>query len=388
MILSAKNLLALVSALLVLNGCASLETRQPQDFWSRLDGIRQGDIIHTKTGKTASFQDFIGEVSKARIVYVGEVHTRQEDHEVQLRILEGLHAAGPVVLAMEMFPREKQPVLDRFSRGELTEQEFLEEVDWENVWGYPFELYKDLLFFARDRGVPILGLNAPHDVVRKISREGLESLSGKERQRIARDLPLNNSPYRELMRDRFHQHVRGNIRSFETFYEAQLAWEGTMAETLAQALNRYDANVTIVALLGKGHMSHGLGVPRWTASLVPHSHRTVTPVPMNHPRSVVDTDLGDYVWITEAVAPRHRGRLGIMIRPGDEQEEGVKVMNVFPGSAAQKAGLRAGDVILRIGDEEVRSFEDLHGELQKQRRTHRFILRRGDEEIPVTVEME
>ncbi len=387
MIFFTRKVFALLFALLVFNGCASLQTRQPQDFWARLDGIRQGDIIDTRTGKAVGFQSFIEQASKARIVYVGEVHTRREDHEVQLKVLRGLHAAGPVVLAMEMFPREKQPVLDRFSRGELTEQQFLEEVDWENVWGYPFELYRDILFFARDRGIPILALNAPPEVVRKIGREGLSSLTREEKERIAQDLRLHNSPYRELMKDRFEQHVRGNIKSFDTFYEAQLTWEETMAETLAQALNRHAPNVTIVALIGKGHMSHGLGVPKWVASLVPHAHITVTPVPMNYPHSVVDPDLGNYVWITEAVVTRHRGRLGIMILPIEEQE-GVRVMSVSPGSAAQRAGLQAGDVILRIDDKTVRTFEDMHGELQKQRRTHRLLLLRGNEEIAITVEME
>ncbi len=372
----------------ILAGCTALGPRPVQDFWARLDGIRVGDILDTETGKTLTFPAFIQQVSKARIVYVGEVHTSREDHEVQLKVLQGLHAAGSqLVLAMEMFPREKQPVLDRFARGELTEAQFLEEVEWDRVWGYPFDLYRYILVFARDNRIPILGLNAPPEVVRKISQEGLAALNPEERLRIARDMRLHNSPYRELIKDQYEQHARESIKSFESFYEAQLAWEETMAETLSQALRRYGDSVTVVALIGKGHMSQGMGVPKWTASLVPHPYKTVAPVPMNYPHSVLDPNLGNFVWVTEKTTFHHRGRLGIMIRPGAGRS-GVEITGVTPDSPAERAGMQVGDLIIRIGDRTVERFEDLHEELQKQRKTHDILLIRGDEEISVTVEME
>lgn len=54
-----------------------------------------------------------------------------------------------------------------------------------------------------------------------------------------------------------------------------------------------------------------------------------------------------------AGAPRrNRAMLGIAIGPGEEDSavDGVQVISVTPGGPADKAGIRSGDVLIRIGD--------------------------------------
>jgi len=66
-----------------------------------------------------------------------------------------------------------------------------------------------------------------------------------------------------------------------------------------------------------------------------------------------------------------RGRLGVSVDPnaldvrvpGLDNERGVKVLKVEQGSAAEQAGIEAGDVILRIDGSQVRSFEDLRARI-------------------------
>ncbi len=67
-----------------------------------------------------------------------------------------------------------------------------------------------------------------------------------------------------------------------------------------------------------------------------------------------------------------RGRLGIRTQPLSEQlaryfgaPGGLLITEVTPGSPADKAGLRAGDCILKIGDREVRTSRDLLRELRQ-----------------------
>lgn len=51
----------------------------------------------------------------------------------------------------------------------------------------------------------------------------------------------------------------------------------------------------------------------------------------------------------------HRAMLGINLGPrGDEQSEGVAIASVSPGGAAETAGLKAGDVLLAIGDKQLK----------------------------------
>jgi S1-C subfamily serine protease len=49
-----------------------------------------------------------------------------------------------------------------------------------------------------------------------------------------------------------------------------------------------------------------------------------------------------------------RAMLGINIGTGSDDDEGVKVISVSPGGPAAKAGLKAGDVLLRIDDTELK----------------------------------
>ena len=151
--------------------------------------------------------------------------------------MKGLYAQNPsLVLALEMFPRETQPLLDQYAKGVITEEEFLQEVKWDEVWGYPFQLYRGLLTWARDHHLKIVGLNAPREIVSKIAQSGLAALSLAERNRVAEDFHLNDPEHQETIRQQYRQHLKGNITDFNTFLEAQLAWEETMAETLAQTL--------------------------------------------------------------------------------------------------------------------------------------------------------
>ncbi len=67
-----------------------------------------------------------------------------------------------------------------------------------------------------------------------------------------------------------------------------------------------------------------------------------------------------------------RKRLGIRTQPLSEQlaryfgaPGGLLITEVMPGSPADKAGLRAGDCILKIGDREVRTSRDLLWELRQ-----------------------
>nr|WP_298716371.1 PDZ domain-containing protein [uncultured Steroidobacter sp.] len=55
-----------------------------------------------------------------------------------------------------------------------------------------------------------------------------------------------------------------------------------------------------------------------------------------------------------------RAMLGINLGPrGEEQAEGVAIVSVSPGGAADRAGLKAGDVLLAIGDKQLKRTDDL-----------------------------
>jgi serine protease Do len=76
---------------------------------------------------------------------------------------------------------------------------------------------------------------------------------------------------------------------------------------------------------------------------------------------------------------------------GVKQGKGVLVREVVVGSAADKAGLKAGDVIVRVDDEEVSSVSNLRralGQDRDEKRTVKLTIVRDRKEMTLTAELE
>lgn len=321
-----------------------------------------GDVVDTTTGEVMSFDRLMEKISTASVVYVGETHTSIEDHKVQLAVLKDLQKKGPcVIMGMEMFPRSDQPVLDRYINGEINEEQFLTEAQWEHAWGFPYKLYKGLIDFARENHIRVLGLNAPSSVVKEIARNGLNSLSAEDRAKVARDFHLNDPKNRARIKEDYQVHGKDFIKDFETFFAAQLAWEETMAEAIAQQLRDSDGQCKIVVIVGKGHLTDGLGIPYLANMRVPHKYATVSPMPINYPESTCDPDLAQFIPITdkfEMTAMHPRPRLGVKIQPAPSGK-GVEVIEVTPESPAEKAGIRKADIIAEVDGAKIKSVEEV-----------------------------
>lgn len=318
-----------------------------------------GDVVDTGCGSLLKQDEFVEKLSDVRVVYLGETHTSSEDHKAQLAVLRKLQEKNPcIIVGMEMFPRSAQPVLDRYIKGEMTEEEFLREVQWDRVWGFPYPLYRGIIDFAREKRLRLLGLNAPSKIVSAIARGGLGSLSAEERAQVARDFHLDDAGNRLRIQKEYTVHGKEHIKSFEAFFEAQLAWEETMAETIAEQLRVGGEKCQIVVIVGKGHITGKLGIPYFAGLRVPHEYRTVAPVPFDYPFSSFDPDIAQYVMITDRSAPPHRPRLGVRIQTA-ASGKGVEVLDVFPESAAAKADIRKGDIIVQVDGTPVQFAEEL-----------------------------
>ena len=390
MITGVCSIIKLLAVLFVLflAGCCVRPSLPPTPAQGFFEGLKPGDILEIRTGQVISPEVLLEQLDEARVVYVGETHTRLEDHQIQERILKGLHDRRPsLVVALEMFPREAQPLLDRFSKGELPEEEFLRQVNWEEIWGYPFRLYRPMVLFAREKGLPLIGLNAPREVVNKIARQGLAGLSPEERSRVADTFQYDQQGDREYVLKEYERHVKGSIKDFESFYEAQLAWEETMAETLVQAVKGLPETTRVVVLIGNGHIWEGRGVPQNARRRLAHRSRTIIPLPVDYSLRRLEPGPADYIWITPVPGETHRPRLGITIQTLPD-EGGIAISEVTAGGRADKAGFQKGDVIKNVNGALVRTLEDLHRSLSGQTPFKRFRIRRNGTEMDIPVDWE
>lgn len=206
----------------------------------------------------------IATLAQAAIVYLGETHDSAVDHTAQLAIIQSLHRKNPkVAIALEMFQRPFQPVIDRYLAGDITEAELLAQSEYQKRWGYDWEYYAPILRFAKANQLPVLALNTPAEVTRKVARKGLASLEEDDFRHIPprQDIDTSNDAYRKLVQSVFEQHgSHGHSLNLDHFFTAQVLWDETMAEGIAN-FKRQNPRYQVIVLAGKGHVVYGYGIP-------------------------------------------------------------------------------------------------------------------------------
>ncbi len=257
---SARSFLAL-TALLVAAALALAHGR------NGLQALRLAD-------NTAVAPDTFSEaLAGHRFILVGERHTVEGHHQGQLEVIRRLAAQDrPLAIGMEMMRSDSQAYLDAWVAGKLSEAEF--QAVYEDNWNYPWTLYRPIFLFAREQGLPVIGLNVPREITRQVAREGFGSLSKDQRG----DLPFVtcavDDAYLAYIQEAYGAHAHGNMQ-FEHFCEAQLVWDKAMAVNAVKFVESAPER-RMVILAGTGHARKG-GIPRQLASLGQTSYAVVLP---------------------------------------------------------------------------------------------------------------
>jgi uncharacterized iron-regulated protein len=291
------GVIAGIMAVLLAAGCAGTSSTLMIKNSSKT--YRAGTIIDTTRGVAISFDALIADLAQTDIVYVGESHRNPHHHGVQLKVMQALAALRPnLTVAMEMFDRTYQPVLDQWSTGELDQTQFLQKTHWYANWRYDSSLYMDLLDFVKANRLRLVGLNIPFHIPPKISIGGIDSLSLHERQYLPAKIDLANAGHRDYVKEIFGRHKIRGRDSFGFFYQAQCAWDDGMAEMIAA--QRQDR--MMVVFLGNGHIIYKFGVPDRVAQRIDALSKTIFPCAAGRG---VDPAVADYIWVTPATPRGH-----------------------------------------------------------------------------------
>lgn len=211
----------------------------------------------------------IAALAKKRVVFIGERHDRYDHHLNQLAIIRRLYEIHPrMAIGLEMFQQPFQPYLDAYIAGTLDEREFLKKTEYYQRWGFDDRLYRPILRFAREKGIALLALNVPQEIVHKVAVSGLESLNEQERVWVPPVIDKSDTAYRDRLKAIFKQHSQGNAENFEYFVEAQLLWDEAMAARAARYLREHP-RYNLVVLAGNGHLAYGSGIPNRLRRRVP-----------------------------------------------------------------------------------------------------------------------
>lgn len=258
-------------------------------------------IYDVETGEKIERDAFYDRLARATYVVVGESHTSVEDHAVQDQIYRALIARhdGPVALGLEMVSRPYQVPLDEYAAGTIDDEELLEKLEWETRWGFSYLLYAPLWRAARASGSPIVALNARRELTKAVSQKGVDDLDLV----MTNDLPeldLSDDAHRDWMRDIFASHgMEMEEEKFERFYQAQVVWDETMAETAFDFMQTNSAAAMMI-VAGRGHTERGWGIPSRIERRIGDSDAsvvTVSPMPSPAPSlaELRDEKVADFV---------------------------------------------------------------------------------------------
>ena len=354
-----------------------------------------GEIALAPSGTTTTFDGLLAYVRNDRAVYLGESHNNTHHHQLQLRIVEAMYEQDPrLVIGMEMFQRPSQPALDRVPAGETTEREFLRESEYFKRWRWDWRFYREIVLFAREKGLPVVALNSPAELNRKVSRGGgLQALAEEDRQWVAEEIDLEIEAHREFVMKVFESHPIGPGFDREAFYASQCVWEDTMAESTARALDSHPG-YRIAVIVGRGHVERRFGVPvrAERRGAAPYAIVLAYEIPPGHELPPVgelfEEDPGDAICFTSTAPKRALSpKLGVVIDP-EAGGDGLVVKEVASASLAELAGVKAGDRITGLSGLVVSDLEDLRIGLALQfERVGTIEVSRGDESRTLTFDL-
>lgn len=261
-----------------------------------------------RAGRWVAWGTMADSLARHEIVVVGEQHDDPATHRAEAALLDAIgRRRGRVMVSLEMFERDVQPLLDDYGVGRLTETEFLAR---SRPWGNYAADYRPLVEHARARRWQVVAANVPRPLASAVARGGmaaLDTLPFSHRRLFAAERRC--APEGEYFR-RFGEAMGGMQghgggtdpaaarATLVRFYEAQCIKDETMAESIVRARDTWRGWM-VVHYTGAFHSDRRLGTVERLARRLPDARiAVVSIVPVPDPAAADPAgfaDRGDYV---------------------------------------------------------------------------------------------
>ncbi|MEM7483302.1 MAG: ChaN family lipoprotein [Acidobacteriota bacterium] len=307
--------------------------------WAAPEIERAVVVLDGRNGERLSFDDMLDRLAEADVVFLGETHVDETTHRVELAVYEGLldRRDDGVVLALEMFERDVQDVLDRYLGGEIDEEEFL---DQSRPWDQYRTAYRPMVERARRNRLPVVASNMPRPLIRRVAMGGiglLEDLEPAERAQAPAELLPNSPAYWRRVDNAVRGHLAGMRSSGdddERLSSTQSLWDNTMGESCALALDAHPGSM-VLHVNGAFHSAYRDGTVRQLALRRPDARiLTVDVTPARHPAvaELAGVPVADFVVVAEKRATdRNQGTWSVVM------DRELDYRFVLPQSAREEA---------------------------------------------------
>jgi uncharacterized iron-regulated protein len=253
--------------------------------------------IISATGDTLFFNELADALMDCDVIFVGEEHDAKAAHEAELAILTALaERDSNLALALEMFERDVQDVLDSYLFGDTPEDSFLAASrPWPN---YQTD-YRPLVEFAKANKIAVVAANVPRRAAAAVARTGEVSreVMGVDSVFMPDTLHLDSEEYLERFTATMEGMPRGGpmgTLNVDALYKAQVLKDAVMAASLDPYLDR-----RILFFCGRFHSDYHLGIPYQLEKNHPELKIAVVALaPASEELSAEDRSLtADFLWV-------------------------------------------------------------------------------------------
>jgi len=233
------------------------------------------------------------------VIFIGEEHESRVSHNAELTILKGLAERDPnLVLALEMFERDVQDVLDAYLKGKISEKKFLKQ---SRPWPNYLEDYRPLIEVAKKKGMLAIAANVPRRAAAAVSmaNEISPDVMGEDRIYLPKTVHLKSKEYYKRfassMEEMPHFTPMKGMK-VDGLYKAQVLKDAVMAASVEPFLNR-----RILFCCGHFHSDYHLGIPYQLQK----NHPDLKVVVITFASYVGDlpmkerSRIGDFIWVEE-----------------------------------------------------------------------------------------
>lgn len=387
-----------------------------------------GGWLDARTGAAVAAAAVMDRLAEADVVLLGESHGFPDIHLWQATTAAAVASRrNGAQYGYEMLPRKSQSALDDWAAGKTTRHEFLKESGWLTAWGVPAAIYEPILRLPRIEAAPAIALNVDRALVRRVANEGWAAIAEADRLGVGDPAPALPAYEEKLAKVIGAKATAGHGGSGKTaekgddaatkadkeadkpaadkkpdaaaakqrFIEAQLVWDRAFAEAIQKG-RAARPDKPVIAFMGRGHVEHGHGVQHQLQALGETNVATAVAVFVGDdcalPHDADEKPIADFVYALPEPGPAPalpvRPKIGVYIQDAKDSG-GAEISRVRPESPADKAGFKAGDVVVVAAGQPVKRASDLGAVI----RSHNwgawlpFKVKRGEEELELVAKL-
>ena len=233
-------------------------------------------IINTKTNKETELKEMAERLGDYDVIFFGEFHGNKTLHSLEFELLKMLYANNKnMIISLEMFERDVQPILDKYLNDEILEEDFLTNSrPWPN---YKTD-YKPLIEFSKENKLTVVAANIPRRFANMISKQGLnalDSLSQEEKKFVTKKHIVFEDEYKDIFIQTMKSNMAHSSRmpmgmkmNLDLIYAAQCIKDDTMAESILK-YHRIPPRRKVIHFNGDFHSKKHLGTAQKIQVLEP-----------------------------------------------------------------------------------------------------------------------